>query len=314
MKNNLFSNWQVINVFENGQCLLNTETDMLVITGATGQLGRKIVQNLLQLVAAESIAVSVRDLSKADDLKKAGVRVRQGDYDDVASLRHAWEGAQRLLLVSSNASATGGDPLAQHAQAIAVAQELGVERIFYTSQIASSLTSHFPPARTHAATEQMLSRSGLAWTALRHGFYADSALAMNARGFAGGILAAPLDGKVSWTTHADLAAADAALLAGTQIIDGCSPPLTGWEALDLADIADIAQTILGKPVSRHQLEDEDMIQSAEASGVPSERIAIMMGYYRAARVGEFAQIDPTLSRLIGRRPQPMHEFMAERLS
>ena len=286
---------------------------MFIITGATGQLGRKIVQNLLQLVSAERIAVSVRDPAKADDLAMAGVRVRQGDYNDAASLRHAWEGAKRLLLVSSNASAHGGDPLAHHATAIAVAQDLGVERVFYTSQIASSSISQFPPARTHAATEQMLAKSGLAWTAMRHGFYADSALAMNARGFASGSLAAPADGKVSWTTHDDLAAADAMLLAGSELFDGPTPALTGSEAFDLADLADIAQTILGKPVARHLLGDDDMISSAEASGAPPDRVAIMMGFYRAARAGEFAQVDPTLDRLLGRRPQLMGDFLAERL-
>lgn len=286
---------------------------MFIITGATGQLGRKIVQNLLQLVSADRIAVSVRDPAKAHDLAIAGVRVRQGDYDDAASLRHAWQGAKRLLLVSSNASASGGDPLAHHATAIAVAQDLGVEHVFYTSQIASSSTSQFPPARTHAATELMLAQSGLAWTAMRHGFYADSALAMNARGFASGRLAAPADGKVSWTTHNDLAAADAMLLAGTELYEGPTPPLTGAEALDLADLAALSQAILGRAVERRVLEDETMVQTAEASGAPAERIAIMMGYYRAARAGEFSQVDPTLSRLIARRPQLMQDFMATRL-
>ena len=286
---------------------------MFILTGATGQLGRKIVQNLLQLVSADRIAVSVRDPAKANDLAIAGVRVRQGDYDDAASLRHAWQGAERLLLVSSNASASGGDPLAHHATAIAVAQDLGVERVFYTSQIASSSTSQFPPARTHAATEQMLAKSGLAWTAMRHGFYADSALAMNARGFASGSLAAPADGKVSWTTHNDLAAADAMLLAGTELFEGPTPPLTGAEALDLVDLAALAQAILGRAVERLVLKDDTMVQTAEASGAPAERIAIMMGYYNAARAGEFSQVDPTLSRLIARRPQLMQDFMATRL-
>lgn len=286
---------------------------MFVITGATGQLGRKIAKYLLQHVPAASIAVSVREPAKADDLERAGVRVRRGDYDDSASLLHAWEGAKRLLLVSSNAAASGGDPLAQHAKAIAVAQELGVERIFYTSQIASSASSHFPPALTHAATEQMLAQSGLAWTALRHGFYADSALAMNARGFTSGILAAPADGKVCWTTHDDLAAADAMLLTGTELYDGPTPPLTGNEALDLTDLAALAQAILGKAVERRVLEDDAMVEIAEASGATADRIAIMMGYYHAARAGEFSQVDPTLSRLIGRRPQLMQDFMATQL-
>jgi len=287
---------------------------MFVITGATGQLGRKIVENLVTLVSAEHIAVSVRDPDKATDLEKAGVRVRQGDYDDAASLRYAWQGATRLLLVSSNAAARGDDPLAQHAAAIAVAHELGVERIFYTSQMASSPHSHFPPARTHAATEQMLAQSGLAWTALRHGFYAESALAMNARGFASSTLAAPQDGKVAWTTHDDLAEADARLLLGNEPYDGPTPPLTGTEALDLAELTQIAQEIVGKPVVRQFLEVEQMIEAAMTSGVPQERIEIMVGYCRAARHGEFAQVDPTLARLLGRSPQSMRAFMAKRLA
>jgi len=286
---------------------------MLVVTGASGQLGRKITLNLLQHLPDERIAVSVRDPDKVADLRAAGVRVRQGDYEDAASLRHAWEGAERLLLVSSNAAANGGDPLAQHAVAIEVARDLGVQHIFYTSQIASSSSSHFPPALAHAATEAMLEQSGLRWTALRHGFYADSALAMNAGGFAGGTLAAPLDGKVSWTTHDDLAAADAALLMSPDTIFGPTPPLTGLEALDLSDLAELAGAILGKPVTRQVLEDDKMLENARLSGVPSERIAVMMGYYRAARSGEFAEVNPTLGQLIGRRPQSMRDFLAERL-
>lgn len=286
---------------------------MLIVTGASGQLGRKIVENLLQQVPAERIGVSVRDPGRVADLAAAGVRVRQGDYDDAASLRHAWDGAERVLLVSSNAAATGGDPLVQHRAAIEVARELNVHRVFYTSQIASSATSYFPPALTHAATEAMLAESGLPWTALRHGFYADSALGMNARGFASGVLAAPADGKVSWTTHDDLVAADAALLAGDQTIDGPTPPLTGLEALDLADLAVLAGEILAKPVSRQTLGDDEMLETARAAGVPAERLGIMMGYYHAARAGEFAGVDQTLAGLIGRPPQTMRDFMAAHL-
>lgn len=287
---------------------------MLIITGASGQLGRKIVKNLLRRVPAERIGVSVRDASKVADLAALGVRVRHGDYADPQSLLRAWEGADRLLLVSSNAAASGGDPLAQHRAAIDVAGELKVKRIFYTSQIASSPASQFPPALTHAATETMLAQSGLAWTALRHGFYADSALAMNARGFASAVLAAPADGKVSWTSHDDLAAADAALMASQHTIDGPTPPLTGSEALDLADLAGMAGPILGRPVSRHILADDEMLENAQRAGVPAERIALMMGYYRAARAGEFAAVDQTLFALIGRKPQSMRDYMADHLA
>jgi uncharacterized protein YbjT (DUF2867 family) len=271
---------------------------MLIVTGGSGKLGRRIVQNLLTHVAPSDIGISMPDADK-------GVRVRRGDYDDADSLRHAWEDAKRLLLIPSNAAATGGDPLAQHATAIAVAREVGIDRIFYTSQISSATHSHFPPGRDHAATEQMLAGSGLAWTALRHGFYAASALAMNERGLKAGRLEGPADGKVSWTSHDDLAAADAMLLVSPDVIDGPTLPLTGSEALDLADIALQASKILGKSIARIISTEDGLEAQARAAGTPEGSIAVMLGYYRVARSGEFSQVDPTLATIIGRPPQTL---------
>ncbi|TNB46710.1 SDR family NAD(P)-dependent oxidoreductase [Martelella lutilitoris] len=286
---------------------------MLIITGASGQLGRKVVNSLLHHVPAERIGISVRDPETVSDLKAAGVRVRQGDYDDADSLRFAWQGVERLLLVSSNAAATGGDPLKQHATAIAVARELGVERVFYTSQVASSPTSQFPPGRTHAATEKMLADSKLRWTALRHGFYAASALAMNARAFETGELSAPEDGKVAWTTHDDLAAVDAALMAGDAVIDGPTPPLTGSQALDLAELATLAGEILERPVGRTLTSEHEMETRLRNAGLPPGAIAVAMGYYRAARAGEFAAVDGTLAEILGRPPVTMDTFLKANL-
>jgi uncharacterized protein YbjT (DUF2867 family) len=286
---------------------------MLIVTGASGELGYRIVEKLLDFVPAERIGVSVRDPAKVTKLAARGVRVRQADYDHPASLRQAWEGAERLLLVSSNAAATGGDPLKQHATAIGAALDVGVERILYTSQVSSSKTSHFPPGRDHAETEQMLADSGLAWTALRHGFYAASALKMNARGFHAGVIAAPEDGKVAWTTHDDLAAADAMFLAGKVVIDGPTPPLTGGEALDLADLARLAGDILGKSVQRVLISENQMEVNARSAGVPEGSIAVMLGYYRAAQAGEFATVDATLAEILGRRPEKMRNFMQANL-
>lgn len=283
---------------------------MLVVTGATGRLGRRVVDRLRTMAPADRIAVSVRDPERAADLAEAGIRVRRGDYDDAASLRQAWEGAERVLLVSSNAAAGGGDPLAQHRAAIAVAREIGVGRLLYTSQISASPESRFPPGRDHAATEAMLARSGLAWTALRHGFYAESALAMNAHGFAQGRLSGPEDGRVAWTTHDDLAEADARLLAGQETIDGPTPPLTGTEALDLGDLARLASAITGRAIAREVVSEDDMARGARRRGVPEGAIAILRGYFRAARAGEFDRPDPTLARLLGRDPTPMKDVLA----
>lgn len=286
---------------------------MFIVTGASGKLGRKIVENLMLLVPAENIGVSVRDSNKVTDLQERGVRVRQGNYSDADTLRFAWEGAKYLLLISSDAAATGGDPLEQHATAIRLASEMGVERLFYTSHVSSAATSLFPPGRDHAATEKMLAESGLAWTAMRHGFYATSALMMNEHGFQAGVLEGPEDGKVAWAMHDDLAAADAALLAGKEVIDGPTPPLTGTEALDMADLAKLAEGIVGKPMIRTIVSEEAMKKNARSASVPEGAIDVILGYFRAARAGEFATVDPTLSRIIGRAPDTMGHFLKANL-
>ena len=158
-----------------------------------------------------------------------------------------------------------------------------------------------------------MAESGLAWTAMRHGFYAASALMMNARGLEAGTIAAPQDGKVAWTTHDDLAAIDAALLAGVQVIDGPTPPLTGSEALDLTDLARLASEITGKSISRTFISEEEMEANALRGNAPKGSIAVMLGYYRAARAGEFETVDPTLGKILGRAPESMRVFLKANL-
>jgi uncharacterized protein YbjT (DUF2867 family) len=193
----------------------------------------------------------------------------------------------------------------QHDTAIAVAKDLGVERLLYTSQVSSSAQSHFPPGRDHAATEAMLAASGLAWTSLRHGFYAESAIGMHAHGFSSGVLSGPDDSKVAWASHEDLAEVDALLLAGREVFDGPTPPLTGSEALDLADLARMASEVTGRSITRRVISEDAMIRNMQAAGLPTNIQEISLGYYRAARVGEFATVDPTLERILGRTPHPM---------
>lgn len=284
---------------------------MIVVTGATGQLGRLIVQKLLDRVAADRVGVSVRDRKKVAGLDALGVRVRQGDFDHANSLRDAFEGATQILIVSSNARASGGDPLAQHRNAIDAAKAVGAQRIVYTSHMAASATSSFPPARDHAATEAMLAASGLAWTALRHGFYAESGLMMSREGLETGVIEAPADGKVCWTTHADLAEANAIILADEGRFDGPTPPLTAAQAIDLDEFSAIASDVLGKPVTRKILSDEELKAKMAARGAPEGAATIALGLYTAARNGEFATVDPTLERLLGRSPITMRELIAD---
>ena len=288
---------------------------MIVLTGATGQLGRAIVENLAIRVPATQIGASCRDPAKAAGLTALGVRVRPGDFADPASLNSAFEGASTVLIVSSNAAATGGDPLAQHRTAIDAARAAGAARIVYTSHMAASATSAFPPARDHAATEEMLRQSGLKWTALRHGFYGASGIAMMGGALATGALETAADGKFSWAAHADLAEAAAIILAEIHHghgwrWDGPTPPLTGAEALDFGDLAGIASKLQEKPVIRTVLTDEAMRAKVAARGAPPRAADIVLGLYTAARNGEFASIDPTLERLLGRAPIRMRDLLA----
>ncbi len=275
---------------------------MIVVTGATGKLGGLIVRELLDHLPPEKIGVSVRDPAGAQSLVQIGVRVRQGDFADTASLLSAFEGASQVLMVSSNVAARGGDPLPQHRAAIDAARQVGVGRIVYTSHMAASPASQFRPARDHAATEAMLRDAGMAWIALRNGFYASALPMMIGDAAHTGVLAAPADGKVAWTAHTDLAAAAAAILLDGERPNGPTPPLTASRALDLDEVVRIMAKHRTEPIRRQILSDEEQIAAMTARGVPPGAIDATLGLYRAARAGEFAGTDPTLLSLIGRPP------------
>ncbi|WP_089099847.1 SDR family oxidoreductase [Streptomyces hyaluromycini] len=277
---------------------------MIVVTGATGQLGSRIVERLLTRVPAERVGVSVRDPKKAQALADRGVRVRQGGFTDPCGLAHAFEGATQILIVSVDR--LGEEGVRQHRTAIDAAVAAGVRRILYTAHMGTSPTSRFQACRDHAATEEALRASGVPWTSLRNGFHAASALQFAGHGLATGELALPADGPVCWTAHDDLAEAAAVILADEGRFEGPTPPLTGAQALTFADIADLAgatRTIAPDDTFRGQL---------AANGVPEDTADHLLGVFLAAREGEFATVDPTLADLIGREPIGMRELLSER--
>ena len=276
---------------------------MIVVTGATGLLGGAVVERLLGKVPATEIGVSVRDPRKATALADRGVRVRRGDYDDAASLVHAFAGADQLLLVS--APATGETALRQHRTAIDAARRAGVRRVVYTSHMGANPASAFAPMVDHAATEALLADSGLAFTALRNGFYAASGRMLLGRAVETGEVAAPADGPVSWTAHDDLADAAAIVLADEGRFEGATPPLTGSAAVDLAGLAAVAAELTGRPITRTVVTDA---QYRERLGPAAE---LLLGMFAASRAGEFAAVDPTLGELLGRPPLTVRDVLAK---
>jgi len=281
---------------------------MIVVTGATGHLGRGIVENLLGRIAASEIVVSVRDPGKAAGLAARGVAVRAGDFADARSLEAAFRGADQVLIVS--ADKLGEEALRLHRAAIEVARAAGAQRILYTSHMGARAGSPFPPADQHAGTEADLAASGVAYTSLRHGFYAESCLHMIGDGLRNGELRTPEDGPISWTARTDLAEADAAILAEGGW-DGITSPLTAGEAVTMAEIAAIASDLFGREVRHVTVTDEAWRDEKIAAGMPAIYADMLLGTFRAARHGDFAATDPALDALLGRAPKTIRDVLSE---
>ena len=284
---------------------------MIIVTGANGQLGRAVVERLLDRLGPEQVGVSVREPEGAAELAQRGVRVRRGDFTDAASLAHAFEGASTVLVVS--ASVTGGQAVAAHRTAIEAAVAAGAERIVYTSHMGANPSSPFPPMPDHTASEQFLAESGVAYTVLRNGFYAASAVMLLGNAVETGELAVPMDGPVAWTTHADLADAATLALLGNDL-DGVTPALTGSEALDMAGVAAIASELTGRPIRRVVVPDAEHRATLLARGLPEGAADMLVGLFAASRDGNFGPADPTLARLLGRPPVTMRAVLAEALT
>jgi NAD(P)H dehydrogenase (quinone) len=280
---------------------------MIVITGATGQLGSQIVNQLLDRVPAQEVGVSVRDPGRAAHLAARGVRVRRGDFTEPDSLAHAFDGARLVLIVS--ASETGGTAVAAHAAAIDAARAAGAERVLYTSHQAASADSLFAPMPDHAATERHLAQTGTPFTSLRNGFYATTVPFLLGPAIKTGHIVAPADGPVSWTTHADLAEAAAIILADPGRFDGPTPPLTAPQALDLEEVAGLLTKLTGRTIRRTIADDDEWAAGLTAHGVPEAQAAMMLGMFRAARRGEFSATSPALGDLLGRPATPLSSFL-----
>lgn len=282
---------------------------MLVVTGATGHLGSRVVEQLLDRVPAAEVAVSVRDVAAASALAGRGVRVRAGDFTDPPSLRHAFEGAERVLVVS--AAIRGGGAVAANTAALDAARAAGASRVLYTSHQAASRTSLFAAQPAHAATEEHLAGLGVPFTALRNGFYASALAFPLGDALRTGRLEAPADGPVSWTAHADLAEAAATALVDDGVLDGVTPPLTASEAVDLEGVAALLSDVTGRDVTRVVVDDDAWAAAAVGRGMPAAAADFALGMYRAARRGEFAVTDPALERLLGRPPVPVRAVLEE---
>ena len=256
---------------------------MIGITGANGQLGRAVVDEVLRLRPKAELAVSVRDPHRAADLADRGVHVRAGDYDQPDSLRAAFGGVSQLLLMPTPIP----DPearIAQHLPVIAAAIDAGVSHIVYPGAHAADKFDN-PLLQAHDRIAATIRESGASWTILGNAIYAD-VIAQEVLGAeAAGELAAPAGAaRVAPVLRRDLASATAAVLTTDGHADR-NYELTAPDTVDWNDLAAIAADRSGTQVRYRPVDSEEARARLVATGAPDAMIAIALGFYDAYRAG-----------------------------
>lgn len=277
---------------------------MYAVTGASGQLGRLVVESLLGKVAPREVVALVRNPDSLADLAARGVTVRAFDYDVAETLAPGLAGVTQLLLISGNAI---GSRVPQHKAVIDAAKATGVQLIAYTS-ILRAQTSPLQLAAEHKATEELLAASGVPHALLRNGWYTENYLMGAGAAIAHGVLIGSAgDGVVSAASRADYAEAAAVVLtrgeAGTF-------ELAGDSGFTLGDLAAALSEIAGKPIPFQNLPQADYAKALEGAGLPAPFAAILADSDARAAEGALFDDTRTLSGLIGRPTTPWRETIA----
>lgn len=271
-------------------------------------MGRRVVELLLEANAGPIIATT-RNPKKLADLAARGVTVREANFDDAEALQTAFAGADRLLLISTDALDVPGLRLTQHLNAIAAAQQAGVKHLVYTSLTNPGPSSPVAIASDHFGTETALLGSSMQWTILRNNIYADMLPGTVAQALQlGGLYSACADGRTAYVTREDCARAAAAALvsaSGRQVLD-----VTGPEALSQADLAQIASKLSGTTVNYVPLSFDALVQNMVAAGLPEPVAQTYATFDSGTAEGFFEVVSGAVEDLTGKAPQSVTDFLA----
>jgi NAD(P)H dehydrogenase (quinone) len=282
----------------------------IVITGASGQLGRRVAELVLEQTS--DVVLATRSPEALAGFAERGAQVRHGDFDDPASLDAAFAGGERLLLVSANVI---GTRVAQHLRAIDAAVRAGVRHVLYTSIVNPGPENAAAVAVEHRETEEALRASGLAWTFLRNNIYADLQPQSAAAAIASGQLVTNAgDGRTGYVTREDCAAvAAAALLSDGH--EGQAYDVTGPETVSAADLAALFSELGGSPVEVVNVDDAAFAAGlVEHAGMPQAMAEVYATFGAATRDGVLDVQTDVVERLTGRAPQSLRALLEEALS
>ncbi|MDH7638810.1 NAD(P)H-binding protein [Sphingomonas oryzagri] len=280
---------------------------MFAVTGASGQLGRLVLDALIERIDARQIVALVRDPAKMVDYADRGVVVRRFDYADPASLVPALDGVDRLLLISGNEL---GQRVPQHRGVIEAAKAAGIGFLAYTS-ILHADTSPIGLAGEHRETEALIAASGLSHALLRNGWYNENYTAGAVPAVEhGAVLGSSGTGRISAAARADYAAAAAAILiAGSAGVF----ELAGDDAFTLSDFAGFLADASGKPVVYRDMLEADYRAALEQVGLPAPLAAMLADSSAQASTDTLFDDGGVLGRLIGRPTLPMKVSVAAAL-
>ncbi|AFY19316.1 SDR family oxidoreductase [Pseudomonas sp. UW4] len=282
---------------------------MIAVTGATGQLGRLVIDALLKTVNPNEIVALVRDPLKAQDLSTKGVVVRKADYNQPETLRSALVGIQRLLLISSSEV---GQRKAQHRAVIEAAKSSGVQLLAYTSLLHAG-SSTLGLAVEHRDTEQALAESGLGYVLLRNGWYSENYTASVPPAVEhGSILGSAQLGRISSAAREDYADAAAVVLTSEDQA-GKVYELAGDESYSLSELAVEVGKQSGKTVVYNDLPQEQYKAALIGMGLPEGFAALLADSDAAAAKGDLFDDSRQLSQLLGRPTTPIAQSVSAAL-
>ncbi|MFJ3041842.1 MULTISPECIES: SDR family oxidoreductase [Streptomyces] len=280
----------------------------IVVTGATGHLGRHVVRQLLEKVPADQVTAVVRDRDKAADLAARGVRLAVADYNSPETFDDLFAAGDRVLLISGNEFDKGR--VRQHTIVIDAAKKAGVALLAYTSA-PSSLKAAL--ADDHRATEEVLVGSGVPYVLLRNGWYHENYTEQLAPVLEhGAVVQAAGEGRISSASRADYAAAAVAVLTG-EGHENTAYELGGDEAWDFAEYAAELSRQTGREITYNPVSVEDYTAVLTGAGVPGPLADVFAGVDAAIAKGELVVSTGDLSRLAGRPTTPLAEAVATAL-
>ncbi|MDR7075991.1 NAD(P)H dehydrogenase (quinone) [Neobacillus niacini] len=279
----------------------------LLVTGATGKLGSKVVETLLKTVSSSQLAVSVRNPEKAEGLRSQGIEVRHGDFDKPETLDTAFAGIDRLLIISADGD--NETRIRQHTDAVAAAERAGVKFIAYTS-LANATESKNLMAPPHVVTEAAIIKTGIPYTFLRNNWYLENEIGSIQGAMAGSPwVTSAEEGKVGWALQQDYADAAAKVLSE----DGHENrvyELSG-QLLTQEELVNALGVVLDKEIPVQQVNDETYAEIMKGIGLPDFVIPIVVGIQDSIRNGSLAVESNDFEKVLGRPVTPIREALTQ---